>query len=53
MFETAGFRRVEYFNSTGGIVAVHARLPHGITLYFHLGGLSDKSAYSGLCVDVY
>jgi len=23
MFETAGFRRVEYFNLTGGIVAVH------------------------------
>ena len=23
MFETAGFQRVEYFNLTGGIVAVH------------------------------
>ena len=23
MFETAGFKRVDYFNLTGGIVAVH------------------------------
>jgi len=23
MFETAGFGRVEYFNLTGGVVAVH------------------------------